>query len=106
MLIAPPRLNVGAWLTLAVAGPTLMLAAALGATSGGLARSAGMWERLGPTLLSPFPGVHIVEATKQAYRAIPVRREKRVLVPRLEPALAPSAGGAARDSVLPASEEN
>jgi SAM-dependent methyltransferase len=39
-------------------------------------RSAGVWERLGPTLLSPFPGVHIVEATKQAYRAIPVRREE------------------------------
>ncbi len=59
-------------------------------------RSAGVWERVGPTFLSPFPGVHIVEASKQAYRAIPVRREKRVLVPRLEPALAPSPGGAAR----------
>jgi hypothetical protein len=44
--------------------------------------------------------VHIVEASKQAYRAIPVRREKRVLVPRLEPALAPSTGGAARDVSL------
>ncbi|HWV42447.1 methyltransferase domain-containing protein [Pseudorhodoplanes sp.] len=61
-------------------------------------RSAGVWERLGPTILSPFPGVHIVDARKQAYRAIPVRREKRVLVPRLEPALAPSSRGVARDS--------
>jgi SAM-dependent methyltransferase len=61
-------------------------------------RSAGVWERIGPTALAPFPGVHIVEASKQAYRAIPVRREKRVLVPRLEPALAPSPGGAARDA--------
>jgi hypothetical protein len=37
--------------------------------------------------------VHIVEATKQVYRAIPSRREKGRLVPALEPALAPSPGG-------------
>ena len=49
-----------------------------------------------PTVLSPFAGVHIVEASKQAYRAIPVRREKRAIVPSLEPVLAPSIGGAAR----------
>lgn len=60
-------------------------------------RSAGVWERFGPSVLGPFAGVHIVEATKQAYRAIAVKRERRVLVPRLEPALAPSAGGAARE---------
>lgn len=66
-------------------------------------RSAGVWERAGPTFLAPFPGVHIVEASKQAYRAIPVRREKRVLVPRLEPVLAPTPGGAARVLPLPAS---
>jgi SAM-dependent methyltransferase len=63
-------------------------------------RSAGAWERAGPTVLAPFPGVHIVEATKQAYRAIPVRREKRALVPRLEPALAPSAGRVVRHAVM------
>jgi hypothetical protein len=40
--------------------------------------------------------VHIVEATKQVYRAIPARRERRQLVPELEPVLAPSPGGAAR----------
>jgi SAM-dependent methyltransferase len=68
-------------------------------------RSAGVWERMGPTVLAPFPGVHIVEASKQAYRAIPVRREKRVLVPRLEPALAPSPGSAARVQPLPADGE-
>jgi len=68
-------------------------------------RSAGVWERVGPTFLAPFPGVHIVDASKQAYRAIPVRREKRVLVPRLEPALAPSPGGAARVLSLPAGRE-
>jgi SAM-dependent methyltransferase len=57
-------------------------------------RSAVAWERTGATLSAPFAGVHIVEATKQVYRAIPAR-EKRRLVPALEPALAPSTGGAA-----------
>jgi SAM-dependent methyltransferase len=59
-------------------------------------RSAVAWERTGATLSAPFAGVHIVEATKQVYRAIPARREKRGLVPALEPVLAPSPGGAAR----------
>ena len=59
-------------------------------------RSAVAWERTGATLSAPFAGVHIVEATKQVYRAIPARREKRRLVPALEPVLAPSPGGAAR----------
>ena len=60
-------------------------------------RSAVAWERAGATISAPFAGVHIVEATKQVYRAVPVRREKRRLVPALEPALAPSPGAAARD---------
>ena len=38
----------------------------------------------------PFAGVHIVEATKQVYRAIPARREHTRLVPGLEPVLVPS----------------
>ncbi|MGE3149282.1 MAG: class I SAM-dependent methyltransferase [Pseudorhodoplanes sp.] len=59
-------------------------------------RSAGAWEQVGATISSPFAGVHIVEATKQVYRAIPARREKRALVPALKPVLAPSPGGAAR----------
>src|SRR5712691_5998498 len=59
-------------------------------------RTAVAWERTGATLSAPFAGVHLVEATKQVYRAIPARREKRRLVPALEPALAPSPGGAAR----------
>jgi SAM-dependent methyltransferase len=59
-------------------------------------RSAVAWERTGATLSAPFAGVHIVDATKQVYRAIPARREKRALVPALEPVLAPSPGGAAR----------
>jgi SAM-dependent methyltransferase len=59
-------------------------------------RSARAWERTGAAISAPFAGVHIVEATKQVYRAIPARREKRQLVPALEPVLAPQPGGAAR----------
>ena len=59
-------------------------------------RSAVAWERTGASVSAPFAGVHIVEATKQVYRAIPARRERRKLVPALRPVLAPSAGGAAR----------
>src|ERR1044072_3385864 len=55
-------------------------------------RTAVAGERTGATLSAPFAGVHLVEATKQVYRAIPARREKRVLVPALEPVLAPSPG--------------
>jgi SAM-dependent methyltransferase len=53
-------------------------------------RSAVAWERAGSTISAPFAGVHLVEATKQVYRAIPARRERRRFVPALEPALAPS----------------
>ncbi|MFL9826203.1 class I SAM-dependent methyltransferase [Rhodoplanes sp. SY1] len=59
-------------------------------------RSALAWERTGATLALPFAGVHIVEATKQVYRAAAVRREKRRLVPSLEPALEPMPGAVAR----------
>lgn len=59
-------------------------------------RTAVAWERAGATISAPFAGVHIVEATKQVYRAIPARREKRRLVPSLEPALAPAQGATAR----------
>jgi SAM-dependent methyltransferase len=57
-------------------------------------RTAVAWERTGASISAPFAGVHIVEAMKQVYRPIPARREKRRLVPALEPALAPSPGGA------------
>jgi SAM-dependent methyltransferase len=66
--------------------------------SGWFLRSAVAWERVGAVVSSPFAGVHIVEATKQVYRAIPAKREKRRLVPALQPALAPSPGGAARQA--------
>ena len=53
-------------------------------------RSAVAWERTGATLSAPFAGVHIVEATKQVYRAIPAGRERTRLIPSLEPVLVPS----------------
>jgi SAM-dependent methyltransferase len=53
-------------------------------------RTAVAWERTGAAISAPLAGVHIVEATKQVYRAVPARREKRELVPALAPALAPS----------------
>src|SRR5215471_1049309 len=56
-------------------------------------RSAVAWERTGATISAPFAGVHIVEATKQVYRAIPLRRERHRLVPALEPVMAPAPGG-------------
>jgi SAM-dependent methyltransferase len=62
-------------------------------------RSAVAWERTGATLSAPFAGVHIVEATKQVYRAVPARREKQRLVPALNPALVPSPRVAARASL-------
>lgn len=68
-------------------------------------RSALAWERTGSTLNAPFAGVHIVEATKQVYRPVPVRRERRRLIPALEPVLAPS-GGAARDALSDALDTN
>src|SRR6516165_7235229 len=55
-------------------------------------RSAVAWERAGSAVATPFAGVHIVEATKQVYRAVPVRRQRARLVPALEPALVPSPG--------------
>ncbi|MGA3308316.1 MAG: methyltransferase domain-containing protein [Xanthobacteraceae bacterium] len=58
-------------------------------------RSAAAWERAGATISAPFAGVHIVEATKQVYRAVPARRERRRLMPALKPVLAPSPGAAA-----------
>ena len=53
-------------------------------------KSAQMWERAGAALVLPFAGVHIVEATKQVYRAIPAKRERARLIPSLKPVLVPS----------------
>ena len=56
-------------------------------------RSAVAWERAGATISAPFAGVHIVEATKQVYRAVPAREKRRLvpgIVPVLEPVLTPT----------------
>src|SRR5580704_7714256 len=53
-------------------------------------RSAMAWERVGAALSLSFAGVHIVEATKQVYRAIPAHRERARLIPALPPVLVPS----------------
>jgi SAM-dependent methyltransferase len=63
-------------------------------------RSALAWEGTAATISAPFAGVHIVEAMKQVYRAVPARRTKRRLVPALEPVLAPTSGHAARGKSL------
>jgi len=75
MLIAPPRLNVGAWLTLAVAGPTLMLAAALGATSGGARQWAGLWAAV---LLAPAVALSL--RSLETRRAKAAQGPERILV--------------------------
>ena len=53
-------------------------------------RSAMAWERVGETLSMPLAGVHIVEATKQVYRALPAHRERARLIPSLQPVLVPA----------------
>lgn len=53
-------------------------------------RSAMAWERMGAALSSPFPGVYIVEATKQVYRGIPAHRERTRLIPAMRPVLVPT----------------
>ncbi|MBS7543668.1 class I SAM-dependent methyltransferase [Ancylobacter oerskovii] len=54
-------------------------------------RSAVAWERVGGLIASPFAGVHIVEATKQLYRPVAVKRRARMRV--LAPVLAPQPAG-------------
>jgi SAM-dependent methyltransferase len=53
-----------------------------------LLSSAGAWEGLGRSLSLPFAGLHVVDATKQLHRPIPVyeRRRSRQLAPVLVPA--------------------
>jgi SAM-dependent methyltransferase len=57
---------------------------------GWLLRSAPAWERIGAAASLPFAGVHVVEATKQVVRPLPVKRERTRLIPSLEPSLVPS----------------
>lgn len=53
-----------------------------------LMRAAPAWERVGSALSLPFYGVHVVEATKQVWRPVHVKktREVPVFVPGTAPA--------------------
>jgi len=75
------------WFTPTAWGEALFMPPVAG---GWFLRSALAWERVGAALSLPFPGVYIVEATKQVYRAIPAKRERTRLIPALEPVLVPS----------------
>jgi SAM-dependent methyltransferase len=55
-------------------------------------RLASAFEACGIRLGLPGAGLHVVEASKQLYRPIPLRKGARQAIPRLEPALAPVAG--------------
>ena len=81
------------WFTPTAWGEALFMPPVAG---GWFLRSAMAWERVGAALSLPFAGVHIVEATKQVYRAIPAHRERTRLIPALEPALVPSSTAALR----------
>ena len=70
--------------------------------SGWFLRSAMVWERAGAALSLPFAGVHIVEASKQVYRAIPAHRERARLIPSLQPVLVPSSTAGLALHVVPA----
>src|ERR1700739_795129 len=82
-LLRPP------WFPPAAYGEALFMPPVAG---GWFLRSAMAWERVGAALSLPVAGVHIVEATKQVYRAIPAKRERTRLIPALEPVLVPSSG--------------
>lgn len=59
-------------------------------------RGAVAWERAGASLALPFAAVHIVEATKQVYKPVPLKRRAsrlQVLQPVLDPVLAPRPAG-------------
>jgi SAM-dependent methyltransferase len=53
-----------------------------------LLRSAIAWERVGIGFSLPFAGLHVVEATKQLYRAVTVRPARRAA--RVAPVFAPA----------------
>lgn len=56
-------------------------------------RSAPAFERIAGRFSLPGGGVHVVEATKQLYRPIGLRRAVRRVAPQLEPALEPVGAG-------------
>ena len=75
------------WFTPTAWGEALFMPLVAG---GWFLRSALAWERIGAAVSLPVAGVHIVEATKQVYRAIPAKRERVRLIPALKPVLVPT----------------
>lgn len=55
-----------------------------------LLRAAPAFETIGHRLTLPGAGVHVLEATKQLYRPVAVRRVARRALPQIRPALLPS----------------
>jgi SAM-dependent methyltransferase len=62
-------------------------------------RLAPVFERIGGRLGLPGAGLHIVEASKQLYKPVLLRKTVRRALPQFEPALAPA--GFHRGSVEP-----
>jgi SAM-dependent methyltransferase len=54
-----------------------------------LLKSAKVWDSIGRTLGLPFAGVHVIEATKQVFRPVTVRRLARALR-EVQPVLVPA----------------
>lgn len=69
MLFAPPRLDVRAWFTLAVAAPVAMLTVGAAATQQGPAQAAGMWIAV---LLAPTIALALASLDSRGARAPPV----------------------------------
>ena len=59
-------------------------------------RSASAFERIGAQLALPGAGVLVVEATKQLYRPVGLRRLARRIAPAMQPVLVPQPMGARR----------
>jgi SAM-dependent methyltransferase len=60
-------------------------------------RSAPAFERIGAKFSLPGAGVLMVEATKQLYRPVGLRRLSRRALPNLQPVLAPNPAGITRE---------
>jgi SAM-dependent methyltransferase len=66
-----------------------------------LLRSAPAFERIAGRFSLPGGGVHVVEASKQLYRPIGLRRAVRRAAPKFAPALEPVGAGCNRDRACP-----
>ena len=53
-------------------------------------RTASTWEWLGTSLAMPFAGLHVIDATKQLYRPVAVRKVRKVRARVPNPILVPA----------------